>query len=105
MRSGVKNETVFRAAFGGRDSPRRCGSSDEHFARRSAGLAESIKRAADTAAAAGDLVAVFGIKIGLNDSHETPIAAKFFSYQHWKGGLHDLTHFGMSAPDGDHSGG
>src|SRR5262249_10706686 len=101
--SGEKTDPVGGRAFGEGKPPGRRGSSHEHFSRRSAALAKRIKRAANAAAAAGDLVAIFGIKIGLNDFHAALIAGKFFGDQHKKGGLHALTHFGVAAPDGDRS--
>ena len=64
-----------------------------------------FERSSYAATATGDLVAIFGVEIGLDDIHATPITAKLFGDDHGERGEDALAHFGVAAPDFYFSGG
>ncbi len=98
-RAGMMDGTIFRTTFGMRDVPFDGGSGDEHFASGGAGFAQIFVGSSNAKAAAGELIAVLGIEVGLNDLHAAPIAAKFFRNEHGESGANTLAHFGLAAPD------
>ena len=95
----MKHGTISRTTFGMRDVPLDGCSGDEHFASGSAGFAQIFVGSSNTKAAAGELIAVLGVEVGLNDLHAAPITAKFFRDKHGESSANALAHFGLAAPD------
>ena len=97
--AGMKHGTIFRTTFGMRNVPFVGGGRDEHFTSGGAGLAQIFVGSSNAAAAAGELLAILGVEIRLNNLHAAPIAAKFFGDEHGECGANALAHLGFSAPD------
>src|SRR6266852_1900005 len=95
----MKYGTIFRVTFGMRDVPFDGCGGEEHFASGGACFAQIFVGSSNAEAAAGELIAVLGVEVGLNDLHVAPIAAKFFRDEHGESGANALAHFGLAAPD------
>ena len=98
-RAGMMHRTIFRTTFGMRDVPFDGGGGDEHFASGRASFAQIFVRSSNAKTAAGELIAVLGVEVRLNDLHAAPIAAQFFGDEHRESGANALAHFGLGAPD------
>lgn len=98
-RAGMKHGTIFRVTFGVRNIPFDGCCGEEHFASGGAGFAQIFVGSSNAAATTGELLAIFGVEIRLNNLHAAPIAAKFFGNDHGERGANALAHLGFSAPD------
>jgi len=99
LRWGMQDEAIFGATFCGGNSPLRGSRRNQEFACGGAGFMKRFERTSNTATAAGDLVAIFGVEVGLNDFDAAPIAGQLFGDDHGERGKDALTHFGVAAPD------
>jgi len=69
------------------------------ISRAAAPALRRFRRKFEPAAAAGELLAILRVEVGLNDLDAAPIAAEFFGDDHGERGADALAHFGFAAPD------
>src|SRR5216684_880528 len=99
LSGSVQDKAIFRAAFGTRHIPLSDGGREKHLSSGGAGLAQIVVRSANATAAAGELLAILRIEVGLHDSDSPPIAAELLCHDHRERCTNALPHLGLAAPD------
>jgi hypothetical protein len=100
----MRDDTLFRGAFGCRHIPSLGGCGDQHLPRGGTGLADVLLRVADPAAAAGghrppDPPAPHVlVHIGVLRAHVVPVALEFLGDQHRQAGERALTQLRAGHP-------